>query len=357
MRSPAAAWMPAHDGDDLAARLLDRNRMLAAAADDSYQRLLKDALLPRIAARLEERLRQSAGEPAARTYETLRAYLMLFGGKHFDAAALRAYFANDWQLDAARKRERGRARGAAAPPRPVAGRRRGRCAVACRCRAGCRHACARARRAAGTTRRHAPAASKTATRRASPSTPGRCWCAPAARALADLPPPRAATRPRARARSRCWPSWRKSRAGCSAHRARWPRAPGLADEVERLVVTRQRALLAIAARRSAPGADAAARRQRAAGARAGASRLAAAGAAAHGRARNRGRPVRAPGSRRCARRSMARRRRSRARRRCSASCAAHLAAADEAAATQGAAAGRATSCASWRRPRATHRRR
>ena len=89
---------PAHDGDDLAARLLGRNRMLAAAADDSYQRLLKDALLPRIAARLEARLRQGAGEPAARTYETLRAYLMLFGGKHFDAAALRAYFANDWQL-------------------------------------------------------------------------------------------------------------------------------------------------------------------------------------------------------------------------------------------------------------------
>ncbi len=83
---------------DVAERLLDRNSMLAAAADDSYQRLLKDAFLPRIAARLEDRLRKSAGEPAARTYETLRAYLMLFGGKHFDAAALRAYFANDWNL-------------------------------------------------------------------------------------------------------------------------------------------------------------------------------------------------------------------------------------------------------------------
>ncbi len=83
---------------NVAERLLDRNGMLAAAADDSYQRLLKDAFLSRIAARLEERLRKSAGEPAARTYETLRAYLMLFGGKHFDAAALRAYFANDWNL-------------------------------------------------------------------------------------------------------------------------------------------------------------------------------------------------------------------------------------------------------------------
>jgi type VI secretion system protein ImpL len=89
---------PAHGGnDDVAAHLLGRQRMLAAAADDSYQRLLKDAFLPRIAARLEARLRQNTGEPAARTYETLRAYLMLFGGKHFDAAALRAYFANDWQ--------------------------------------------------------------------------------------------------------------------------------------------------------------------------------------------------------------------------------------------------------------------
>jgi type VI secretion system protein ImpL len=88
---------PAHD-DGLADRLLHRADMLAAAADDSYQRLLKDAFLPRIAARLEERLRKSAGEPAARTYETLRAYLMLFGGKHFDRAGLRAYFANDWNL-------------------------------------------------------------------------------------------------------------------------------------------------------------------------------------------------------------------------------------------------------------------
>ncbi len=88
---------PADDGN-LTDRLLDRVDMLAAAADDSYQRLLKDAFLPRIAARLEERLRKNASEPAARTYETLRAYLMLFGGKNFDAAGLRAYLANDWQL-------------------------------------------------------------------------------------------------------------------------------------------------------------------------------------------------------------------------------------------------------------------
>jgi type VI secretion system protein ImpL len=87
----------ANDGS-LADRWLDRREMLTTAADDSYQRLLKEAFLSRIAARLEDRLRKSAEEPAARTYETLCAYLMLFGGKHFDAAALRAYLANDWQL-------------------------------------------------------------------------------------------------------------------------------------------------------------------------------------------------------------------------------------------------------------------
>ena len=86
------------DVTDIVDPMPQRADMLAAAADDSYQRLLKDAFLPRIAARLEERLRKSDGEPAARTYETLRAYLMLFGGKNFDRAALRAYFANDWLL-------------------------------------------------------------------------------------------------------------------------------------------------------------------------------------------------------------------------------------------------------------------
>jgi type VI secretion system protein ImpL len=81
----------------LAERLLDRREMLAGAAEDSSRRLLRGALLSRIAARLEARLQRSEGEPVARTYETLRAYLMLFGGKHFDPAALRAYLADDWQ--------------------------------------------------------------------------------------------------------------------------------------------------------------------------------------------------------------------------------------------------------------------
>jgi type VI secretion system protein ImpL len=92
-----AAVQAAPADAQLAQRLLDRREMLAGAADDSSRRLLHGALLSRIAAQLEARLQRSEAEPVARTYETLRAYLMLFGGKHFDPAALRAYLADDWQ--------------------------------------------------------------------------------------------------------------------------------------------------------------------------------------------------------------------------------------------------------------------
>jgi type VI secretion system protein ImpL len=80
----------------------DQGSMLAAAAHDGYERLLKDAFVPRIAARLEARLRAGStgnADPAAqasRLYEDLKAYLMLFGGRHFDAAALRGFLLADW---------------------------------------------------------------------------------------------------------------------------------------------------------------------------------------------------------------------------------------------------------------------
>lgn len=75
---------------------LDSGEMLGAAAADAYGRTLREAFLPRIATRLEQRLR--AGDPAhvALVYDTLKAYLMLFGGRHYDAHALRAYLHADW---------------------------------------------------------------------------------------------------------------------------------------------------------------------------------------------------------------------------------------------------------------------
>lgn len=76
---------------------LDSGDMLRAAAGDAYERTLREGFLPRIAARLEQRLR--AGDPAhvALVYDTLKAYLMLFGGRHYDAQALRAYLHADWE--------------------------------------------------------------------------------------------------------------------------------------------------------------------------------------------------------------------------------------------------------------------
>ncbi len=77
---------------------LNQGEMFAAAAHDAYQRLLKDAFLPRIAARLEQRLRSGSRDHIERIYEDLKAYLMLFGGKNFDQAALRSFLGADWDV-------------------------------------------------------------------------------------------------------------------------------------------------------------------------------------------------------------------------------------------------------------------
>lgn len=77
---------------------LDRHDTVDAARADAYGKLLRDALLPRIAARLEARLRQPAGpDDLALTQEALKAYLMLFDGQHVNHRDLRAYLDAEWQ--------------------------------------------------------------------------------------------------------------------------------------------------------------------------------------------------------------------------------------------------------------------
>jgi type VI secretion system protein ImpL len=78
------------------ALVLDRREMLAAVAHDAYLRTLKEAFLPRIAAGLEARMRNAGEEHVGLVYEALRAYLMLFAGRNFDAAGLRGYLGADW---------------------------------------------------------------------------------------------------------------------------------------------------------------------------------------------------------------------------------------------------------------------
>ena len=75
---------------------LDRSDLLLAASHDAYDRMLREAFLPRIAARLEQRLSTGGSEHVALVYETLKTYLMLFGGKNFDANALRSHLVADW---------------------------------------------------------------------------------------------------------------------------------------------------------------------------------------------------------------------------------------------------------------------
>jgi type VI secretion system protein ImpL len=71
--------------------------MLLAVSQNTYDRTLREAFLPRIGARLEERLRASQTDHVELIYDTLKAYLMLFGGRSFDRDALRAYLLADWQ--------------------------------------------------------------------------------------------------------------------------------------------------------------------------------------------------------------------------------------------------------------------
>ncbi|MBK7982250.1 MAG: type VI secretion system membrane subunit TssM [Candidatus Competibacteraceae bacterium] len=69
---------------------------LGGEAQAIYQRLLGQALLPRIILRLEERLRQSATNPGA-LYDTLKVYLMMDDTEHFDAKTVKSWLEQEWQ--------------------------------------------------------------------------------------------------------------------------------------------------------------------------------------------------------------------------------------------------------------------
>lgn len=68
---------------------------LGGAARTAYEQMLRDALPPRLAVRLEGQLR--AQDQADSQYEVLKAYLMLLDPTHFDAPALRAHVEADWE--------------------------------------------------------------------------------------------------------------------------------------------------------------------------------------------------------------------------------------------------------------------
>lgn len=69
---------------------------LDAAAQQTYARLLQKTLMPRIAKRLEERLRAASRDNLENAYEALKAYLMLHDAQLFDPVGLRAWIRVDW---------------------------------------------------------------------------------------------------------------------------------------------------------------------------------------------------------------------------------------------------------------------
>ncbi len=68
---------------------------LDAAASQSYQRMLVDAMLPRLALRVEEQLRDGNADRELQ-YEALKAYVMLHDPERFDAEGLKLYVTADW---------------------------------------------------------------------------------------------------------------------------------------------------------------------------------------------------------------------------------------------------------------------
>ena len=69
---------------------------LDGAAQLAYHRLLGKTLMPRVARRLEERLRAADSKNLENAYEALKTYLMLYTPAQFDAPTLRAWITLDW---------------------------------------------------------------------------------------------------------------------------------------------------------------------------------------------------------------------------------------------------------------------
>jgi type VI secretion system protein ImpL len=72
---------------------------LDAAAQIAYHRLLQHALLPRVARRLEERLRAANKNNLEQAYEALKSYLMLYTPDKFDPETLKAWVSVDWDVN------------------------------------------------------------------------------------------------------------------------------------------------------------------------------------------------------------------------------------------------------------------
>lgn len=74
---------------------------IAAGTEIGYRKLLERGLMPRVARRLEERLRAANRDNLELAYEALKGYLMLYTPEHFEAESFKAWVALDWDANLA----------------------------------------------------------------------------------------------------------------------------------------------------------------------------------------------------------------------------------------------------------------
>jgi type VI secretion system protein ImpL len=77
--------------------------MLGSGADETYRRLLNEALLPRIRNRIEGQLRAAANSNPDLLYEGLRVYLMFHDRAHYDAGSVAAWLKFDLERGLSRE--------------------------------------------------------------------------------------------------------------------------------------------------------------------------------------------------------------------------------------------------------------
>jgi type VI secretion system protein ImpL len=98
---PAPAAFALTDAPLLNRLGLYQARYIAAGSEIGYRKLLERGLMPRVARRLEERLRAANRDNLELAYEALKGYLMLYTPEHFDAESFKAWVALDWDTNLA----------------------------------------------------------------------------------------------------------------------------------------------------------------------------------------------------------------------------------------------------------------
>ncbi|WKB53797.1 type VI secretion system membrane subunit TssM [Eleftheria terrae] len=82
---------------------LFQGEKMDAAARAAYERLLEDAMLPKVARRVEDLLRSAQSRNPELMYEALKAYLMLYDSEHYSSAALKDLVLADWEANLPRE--------------------------------------------------------------------------------------------------------------------------------------------------------------------------------------------------------------------------------------------------------------